>query len=89
MSLILYKTDLPYYYALEVGMPEQPVSFGEGPSPAEAVDSMVGTQYQSADFGCCAPANSALGEYFFLGHDDPLYDCTDEEYAEGEEAFEN
>jgi hypothetical protein len=89
MSLILYKTDLPYYYALEIGMPEQPVSFGEGPSPAEAVDSMVGTQYQSADFGCRAPVNSALGIYFDLGHSDPIYDCTDEEYEEAEEAFEN
>ena len=90
MSIIMYKTNTPYYYAVEIGMPEDAVNFGEGWTPGEAVINMQPTQYQSAYFGCRGPANSRLEELFDLDldDDDSIFDCTEEEEEEAERAYE-
>jgi len=90
MSIVMYRTStVPhYYYALEIGMPEDTVSFGEGDSPAGAVRNLEPTQYQSAYFGCRGPANSRLAELFDLDIDDAIIDdCTDSEEQDADTAL--
>lgn len=89
MSLVMYKTRTDWYYAVEIGLPEHQVSIGEGPSPADAVRNLSGTQYQSADFGCRGPANSELREYFSdMGIPEEIIDCSEAEEDEAYEALE-
>ena len=90
MSIYTYKTESDYFYAVEIGMPESPVRFGEGDSPENAVENLEPTQYQSADFSCRGPSNKGLARYFTLHLDDDeqIIDCTPEEEDAAEAAYE-
>ena len=90
MTICMYKTESDYFYAVEIGMPESPVRFGEGDSPENAVKNLEMTQYQSADFSCRAPSNKGLARYFDLGldEDEQIIDCTPEEESAAEDAYE-
>lgn len=84
VSLILYRAYPGYYYALEVGMPERPVRFGEGDTPRDAVENLEGTPYQGADFRCEGPPPRKLPDYFDLGDEDDyeIMACTEEDLEE-------
>ena len=88
MSVVMYKTASNYFYALEIGIPNETVLFGEGCSPQEAVSRMQKTQYQAAHFGCIGPANSRLAELFDLDIDEEIIDCTEAEEDAAAEALD-
>lgn len=90
MSICLYKVvGAKYFYAVEVGMPEEPIQLGEADSPAGAVRAMEGTHLQSAYVSCRFPSPSRLGELFNLHLEEyqEVEIASDEEQEEAEAEY--
>ena len=87
-DLSLYKTEEePMYYATVITDDDEPVFFGKGQTPIEAVRHLVRSEYLGKDFASARPWTSELEEKF--GEVDyPLVVCSWEEWDMALAAFD-